>query len=31
MELSYLGHSDKEISNMTPQQGWDLLNKVKKK
>jgi len=31
MELSYLGHSDKEISNMTPQQGWDLLNKGKKK
>ena len=30
MELSELGHSDKEISNMTPQQGWEFLRKGKK-
>jgi len=31
MELNELGYSKKEISNMTPQEGWELLNKGKKK
>ena len=31
MELNELGYSKKEISNMTPSQSWELINKGKKK
>ena len=31
MELNELGYSKKEISNMTPSQCWELLNKGKRK
>jgi hypothetical protein len=30
MELNELGYSKKEISNMTPSQSWELINKGKK-
>lgn len=31
MKLDELGYSNKEISNMTPSQSWELINKGKKK
>jgi hypothetical protein len=31
MKLDELGYSNKEISNMTPSQSWELINKGRKK